>query len=218
MALERDAIVRRDFPIGRRGYDQSAVDAHLERIADEVDKLRSTPAPAAPAGMADAASQQVRAIVAAAEQSAAGIEQAARADAEATLARADEEARAEVTRVREMVSGLLARLQSVDGELAALEATLGELWASEPEPELEAEPEPEPEPVPAAEAARTPMAAPGPDRPAAANGDLEGARLVALSMALDGTPRDEVERHLAENFDLDDTDSLLDEVFATVEG
>jgi hypothetical protein len=47
--------------------------------------------------------------------------------------------------------------------------------------------------------------------------DTEGARLVALNMALNGTSRDETDRYLAENFDLADRGGLLDEVYATVE-
>jgi hypothetical protein len=53
--------------------------------------------------------------------------------------------------------------------------------------------------------------------PADADGDTEGARLVALNMALNGTSRDETDRYLAENFDLADRAALLDEVYATVE-
>jgi hypothetical protein len=53
---------------------------------------------------------------------------------------------------------------------------------------------------------------------AAAEDDLEGARLIALNMALNGQSRAETDRYLAENFDLDDRDALLDEVYATVEG
>jgi hypothetical protein len=48
--------------------------------------------------------------------------------------------------------------------------------------------------------------------------DTEGARLIALNMALNGTPRDETDRYLAENFELADRDGLLDEVYASVEG
>ena len=48
--------------------------------------------------------------------------------------------------------------------------------------------------------------------------DVEGARLIALNMALNGTPREETDRYLAENFDLADRDALLDEVYASVEG
>jgi len=46
----------------------------------------------------------------------------------------------------------------------------------------------------------------------------EGARLIALNMALNGTPRDETSRYLEENFDLDDRETILDEVYARVGG
>jgi DivIVA domain-containing protein len=46
----------------------------------------------------------------------------------------------------------------------------------------------------------------------------EGARLIALNMALNGTPRDETARYLEENFDLGDQDSILDEVYARAGG
>jgi DivIVA domain-containing protein len=46
----------------------------------------------------------------------------------------------------------------------------------------------------------------------------EGARLIALNMALSGTPREETARYLAENFDLADQDDLLDEVYARAGG
>lgn len=42
----------------------------------------------------------------------------------------------------------------------------------------------------------------------------EGARLIALNMALSGTPREETDRYLRENFDLDGQDDLLDDVYA----
>ena len=37
-------------------------------------------------------------------------------------------------------------------------------------------------------------------------------------MALNGNSREEIDRYLAENFDLVDRDALLDEVYASVEG
>jgi hypothetical protein len=78
------------------------------------------------------------------------------------------------------------------------------------EPEVEPEPEPEPEPA----------AAPveQPSRGGRSIRGAEGARLIALNMALNGTPRDETARYLSQNFDLDDQDSLLDEVYARVGG
>jgi hypothetical protein len=41
----------------------------------------------------------------------------------------------------------------------------------------------------------------------------EGAQLIALNMALNGTPREETARYLQENFDLGNTDAILDEVY-----
>jgi len=37
-------------------------------------------------------------------------------------------------------------------------------------------------------------------------------------MALNGTPREETERYLAENFELSDRSALLNEVYASVDG
>ena len=54
--------------------------------------------------------------------------------------------------------------------------------------------------------------------PDGAADDTEGARLIALNMALNGTPREETDRYLAENFELDDRDGLLDEVYASRRG
>ena len=48
--------------------------------------------------------------------------------------------------------------------------------------------------------------------------DVEGARLIALNMALNGQSREETDKYLAENFDLPDRQRLLDEVYASVEG
>jgi hypothetical protein len=48
--------------------------------------------------------------------------------------------------------------------------------------------------------------------------DVEGARLIALNMALNGQSREEADRYLADNFDLADRAGLLDEVYASVQG
>jgi len=91
-----------------------------------------------------------------------------------------------------------------------------------PEPEPVAEPGP-PDAEPAViedtvEAAEQAAARqPEPARPAAGRAS-EGARLIALNMALSGTPREETARYLADNFDLDDQDELLDEVYARAGG
>jgi DivIVA domain-containing protein len=54
-------------------------------------------------------------------------------------------------------------------------------------------------------------------QPAQQGGDVEGARLIALNMALNRTPREETARYLNDNFHLADADGLLDEVYASIE-
>jgi hypothetical protein len=54
-------------------------------------------------------------------------------------------------------------------------------------------------------------------RPPPAGADLDGARLVALNMALNGESREQADRYLMENFQLDDRAKLLDEVYAAIE-
>jgi HAMP domain-containing protein len=49
-------------------------------------------------------------------------------------------------------------------------------------------------------------------------GDLDGARLIALNMALNGETREDADRYLADNFQLADRGKLIAEVFAAVEG
>jgi hypothetical protein len=44
--------------------------------------------------------------------------------------------------------------------------------------------------------------------------DADGARLVALNMALDGEPREAASRYLEEHFDIPEREGLLDEVYA----
>ena len=56
--------------------------------------------------------------------------------------------------------------------------------------------------------------APAPAARAAKNGDSAAARIVALDMALSGTPREDTDQYLAENYDLPDRAALLDEVYA----
>lgn len=303
MALDRQDIEKKDFPIGRRGYEPEAVDAHLARLASELEALQRQAQRRSGASLASAASEQVRAIVEAAENSAAEIER----DAEAEAARIRDEAAADAERrrqesiarsqehvgkVHEATALMLQRVDAMESELGALieslrtganrlnadlsllQGNMGDLYSAagagagagapapapsapapaapaaraaagpapiEPEPVEPAPGEPfEPETVavPPAHAPEEPLeaepvaqpdpaaphGAPPRDRPpefaepAAAGDDVEGARLVALNMALNGDPRAETDRYLAENFDLADRQALLDEVYATVEG
>lgn len=233
MTLDRDAIVRSDFPAARRGLDPDAVRAHLEAVADEVDALRAAAARVAPPSAASAASERVGTIVAAAEESAAEIERSAREEADRVRADAARESRELVDDVRAAAADLHARVAALDDGLAALVERVG-VVASEPlEP-----PEPPPEPDRASlagpdtapvEASREeaavapPEAVAAPDQPApraTPNGsanDADGARLVALNMALSGASREEADRYVAEHFDVPDRSALLDDVFASVD-
>jgi hypothetical protein len=57
------------------------------------------------------------------------------------------------------------------------------------------------------------------ETPAEAGGDdLDGPRLVALNMALNGDSREVTGRYIDENFQVADRERLLDEVYAAIEG
>lgn len=139
-----------------------------------------------------------------------------------------------VDEMRSDVASLELRPASEDAAPSALEFDDAPLAEPEPAQELdlgmlELPADPEPEPVtaePAPEPTRAP-AAPAPEpgaatpaEPASRSGGgvrgnpSEGARLIALNMALSGAPREETARYLRENFDLDDQDELLDDVYA----
>jgi cell division septum initiation protein DivIVA len=305
LALDRQTIEKKDFPIGRRGYEPEAVDAHLAVIAEEVDALRRQAGRRSGESLAHAASVQVQAIVEAAESSAEEIERAAEQEASAIRREAQENAdrtrqdaaersREHVGKVGEATGLMLQRVGAMESELGALveslrtganrlnadlsllEGNMGELSVAagrepeevqvaaavpapgpetvgldEPEagerdagldddevpgPSVDAGPLPEPlepqrrrrraaladdpgdlEPT----ATTTPAPGLAPAAPAAsqqADEDVEGARLIALNMALNGQSREETDRYLAENFDLSDRGTLLDEVYASVEG
>jgi DivIVA domain-containing protein len=76
----------------------------------------------------------------------------------------------------------------------------------------------EPVPPAAAAAVASTLAQADAAAPAGANGDLDGARLIALNMALNGESRADADRYLAENFSLSDRGKLIDEVYAAIEG
>jgi DivIVA domain-containing protein len=290
VALDRQSIEKKDFPIGRRGYDPDAVDSHLSAIAEEVDELKRASRRRSET-LASAASEQVRAIVEAAESSAALIQRQAEdeareikaeasSEAQSTRENATQQAREYVGRVSESTGTMLQRLDAMESELSALieslrtgsnrlnadlqllEGNLADVQTAvsprprfEPEPEgamteepsavagvfeeqveqemesapyehmdmptYEPPPPPPPPPPPAPETVAEPehaeVGAP-PTEPGNGNDDAEGARLIALNMALNGTPREETDRYLAENFQLADRHNLLDEVYASVEG
>lgn len=276
MALDRQSIARRDFPQARRGYDPASVDRHLAAIADEVEQLRRQAAPGA--ALAGRASEQVRSVIEAAEVSAAGIREAASAEAREHVARVAEAAdglRERIDALDRELSGMIGALRSgadrVRAELddlaagtsrlaaasagagareaagkmppSALGTTVAQAAAGGAVEEVGEEPalaavEEAPGSTPRAGAATpqaataTPDAAPeagpaapeavpaareaGPAAPVGRSTDVAGARIVALQWVMDGRPREETDRHLAEHFDLPDRAALLDQVYAIV--
>ena len=170
--------------------------------------------------LSESTSAQVQAILEAAEQSAAAITREAEAEAARIRSAASESRRDDLSGVLELAAtlrrdldALEARLQELQGGAAAPAPPAAKPAPAKPKPRAAkaAAPPPAPEPAPAAEAA--------PEPPAADPGaDAEGARLIALNMALNGQPREEADRYLAENFELGDRAALLDDVYASVEG
>jgi DivIVA domain-containing protein len=263
--FDRQAIERRDFPIGRRGYDPAAVDAHLRALAEEFDELqRKAITGASEVSVASTAGTHVQSILQAAETAAAEIErhaletarqvrEDADRDADRTREEAIERARQHVSAVAQVTTRLIEHVGSMDGEvgtlieslragagrlaadLSAVESGMSELYdassgrvatgASESAPQQQYEPpEPpqfEPEPQQGAFEAElgSALGAPAPQPMAGdTGGDVDGARLIALNMALNGESRADTERYLAENFELPDRLKLIDEVYAAIEG
>ena len=132
MDFDRQAVERRDFPIGRRGYDPAAVDAHLRALADELEELqRAAITGGGDASVASTAGTQVQSILQAAETAAAEIErhalenarqlrEDADRDAERTREEALERARQHVSAVSQVTARLLEHVGSMDGEVGAL--------------------------------------------------------------------------------------------------
>ncbi|MGZ8633260.1 MAG: DivIVA domain-containing protein [Solirubrobacteraceae bacterium] len=217
MALDRQTIMRDDFPSNRRGYDPAAVDAHLDRIADEFDELRRQAA--VPTPLSAQAGGQVTAIVEAAERGAQEIRDAAHAAAREHVARVTAAADRLRERIEQMerdmtqlVVDLRTGAERLRGDLDEVQAGTEELSdvRREQSPEVAA-----PEPEPAAPEPEPPAPAAG---PAPKNGDSAAARIVALDMALSDQPREDTDRYLAENYDVPDRTALLDEVYAAAGG
>jgi hypothetical protein len=255
-AVEPDhqSIERSDFPIGRRGYERAAVDAHLRQIALLVQELRRELQRAGEGGLAAGAGSQVHAILEAAQRTAGDIEREAQQTARQTREDAVRAAESHTQVLSSAVAGLLARTQSIDAELTellervrgvgtrlsadlgAVEREMADLHDAagglERSPAINSQPN-----LPAASDGLSPAE----DRPsilastvsaasaqsqsaepqastqtASSQQDADGARLIALNMALNGEPRDQVDRYLAENYTLGDRQELLNEVYAAI--
>jgi hypothetical protein len=146
--------------------------------------------------------------------------------------------------VSALVESLRAGADRLAADLAAVETNMGELYdaaagkevtravAGEAmQPSVPAPPIPVPtQPQAAAAQKSSPPEAAAADvhidseAPVPGNGakqdssDLDGARLIALNMALNGESRADADRYLAENFRLADRGKLIDEVYAAIEG
>jgi len=186
---------------------------------------------------AAAAGERVRAVLEAAEQSAVALRAEAAQEIDAQLERAEAVAARLSERAHQIEASLERLADSMRDEVSALKADLEELRAvgegvaeartaaaetaaeeSQPAETAVAEPEPA-EPAAAEPAAAEPELVEPAASPAAGapSGDgHEGARVIALNMALNGSPREETARYLAENFELENPDALLDEVYARV--
>ena len=137
---------------------------------------------------------------------------------EEVLAGLQAAARGVVETLRGGSAALHSELQDMRADLgSAHEAHVQVPAATTPPPAPAPEPEPAPEPAP--DATLEHEAAPPVEEAGGDGGRVsEGARLIALNMALSGTPREETARYLSENFDLEDQDELLDEVYARAGG
>jgi TolA-binding protein len=222
VTLDRDSIVRRDFPTNRRGYDPAAVEAHLSELAGEVEALQRRASE--PATLSDQAGEQVRAIVQAAERGAEEIRATASAEAAERVAHVTEAAehlRARVEQMQADVTRVMSELRDearrLCDDLEGLRVDAARLGAASGEAPDAAVAEPA-SPAAAPDPLAAPEAAAAPDPAAPANGDTAAARIVALDMALSGAPRDETDRFIAEHYDLRDRAALLDEVYAAAGG
>jgi DivIVA domain-containing protein len=165
------------------------------------------------------------------------IEAAARSEGEQIVTRARDQAAAEEKRAHRAGE----RLKRANSELSRLREALAGLQPVGVEEDVAEEP---PAPTKAAPAAATAHGEPtngdgaaedaqeataeaaheaapeaeeapaSPDDGDADAGDGEGARLIALNMALTGTPREETARYLEENFELEDPEAILDDAYS----
>ena len=271
MALDRQSIERKDFPLARRGYDPAAVDAHLTALADQVAELERSAAQAqasAPSTLAASTSDQVHAIIAAAENSAAQIRAQAEAEAKDSAGtgpprrpaispnpapgcwprleqtkrelegadrlaagrhrghrcrrrrhrRGAPPARGGVGRADPARAGDGSRARADRaGRPARRAGRAGADRAGAREPPVEPR-------RPSPHRPASPRRPPPPSRvaavPPAPDGDpdeTEGARLVALNMALNGTPRERDRPISVRALPAVRRDGLLDEVYSSVE-
>ena len=134
MAIDRQRIEKRDFPLAPQGYVREAVDAHLAAIAEEVS---AGPATMKPGTLAENAAARVRTIVGQAEARGAEIARQAElaaarrlADTEREQGRVREEAvqrtRSEVRDVATTLERIVLGLDEAEREVRSVIALLRE--------------------------------------------------------------------------------------------
>jgi len=212
------------MPLGRRSAERTE---SLAATAGEHVQAVIAAAEAAAAKIREEAEAEAERI----RQSARDEVAAAREEAAAAREHAAAQARGELERLLDSLASIRRRAEELEADLAAIRGPAGtgddEVAARAAEPAIGAVPA-EPATGPGAAepatgagsppAEEAPTGAPAPETEGPGDADVEGARLIALNMALNGSSREEVDRHLAENFSLSDRGALIDEVFASVEG
>jgi hypothetical protein len=214
-----------------------AIIAYASRMTSEGGEGLARQAADAVRDAIDAATRRADEIVAAAQQEAERIRVRAESDARERIERAQEA----VDRLLRQADELRAAVSALgDAAGPAAEQTpapeIDPTPATVPEPEPPREPEPQPpptpEPQPPLEPEPQPPQVPEPAPPGDSRHSTEqlieqlkgggprpdeaGARLVAMNLALDGKPREEVERRLAEDYALEDATRILDDVYSRV--
>jgi hypothetical protein len=151
--------------------------------------------------------EKVRAALDGAQERADEIVREAEAEAQRIRSRAEAEARERLDQVREALerleAGLGGAVTSQASEPPAAKAPQAEKGEPQAPVPVEEPAPPEPEPARASEASNE-----------ASGDDAGAARLVAMKLALDDTPRDEARRRLAAEYDLPDLDGLLEDVYS----
>ncbi|HZI92382.1 MAG TPA: DivIVA domain-containing protein [Thermoleophilaceae bacterium] len=215
---EQERVQARNDAAQARDRAESDAEAHVASVRDATAELRSR-AEAMQAdlnGMVEKLRESIDAIVDSARSNASSL------DSELQAAQSGQAHEDEPEGETDESDALVAdALEAPPEPATAYDEELLDEPVAEAAEEPEADPQltPEPEPL-----VREPVASPEPELapatpPTGGGGDgAEGARLIALNMALNGTPREETSRYLEENFDLENRETILDEVYSRVGG
>jgi vacuolar-type H+-ATPase subunit H len=167
--------------------------------------------------------ERLEAIVEAAERAAESVIDDAEAQARRYLAQAHEEAdrlaEERVAGLSDLVDKLIGQAATLRHEAERLQMTLeaaksridGEEAHPAPEPPRQEEP-PEPSQAPRLRAVGESGEEQAPFAPPSDRVDAAGARLLATQLAVSGSSREEIEEHLRNRFEIEDTTAILDAI------